>query len=532
VTPHPRKPEHLHGGAPPTAVRGAAYRLALAVCLPLGALALLRWFGVPLGCPGRFVYLYSPIAAYRLQAVPTTLVIAAVLAAGVGLLARAGVGRQTPRTGPGYGLGLVASGLAALAFWSYGAPPQYFNQHFFNIYSPSQDGAFNIEALKVTNVRDYLARFPQRAQTPPAEMRGTRVISNPPGTTLLAVAVDRFLRDRPALADAVAAPIREEAARNPQLAEALYPTAVGVVFFYVLTALWALAAAPLYALGRLYFAPAVAAVYALVCVCTPATLMFTPGKDPAQLLTTAVPLALWLLALRRARWWAAAAAGAAGVLATAVSLVHVWLAAIVLVASLAAVRGAPGELRRVLLRGVLPATVAALATALLLAFGASLNLCATAAAVARAQATVTRGAGAMPLAWQALGVPLFLLFIGPGAWACLLWTVGSGTEGRARDADARFGRWLLLGTGIVLLATIGFTNVETPRLWIPFVPLLVLGAMLQIGFLRPAGPTPARGLAWLLAALVGVQVAASALHWSLTDMRETETRLTEQRFFH
>ena len=43
----------------------------------------------------------------------------------------------------------------------------------------------------------------------------------------------------------------------------------------------------------------------------------------------------------------------------------------------------------------------------------------------------------------------------------------------------QLGVWLIAGTTIVMLATIGFTNAETPRLWIPFVPLVLLGAAMR-----------------------------------------------------
>jgi hypothetical protein len=78
-----------------------------------------------------------------------------------------------------------------------------------------------------------------------------------------------------------------------------------------------------------------------------------------------------------------------------------------------------------------------------------------------------------------------------------------------------------------MLLTVGFTNLETPRLWIPFVPLLLLGSLLRIEALRQ----PSRRVALALAVLVATQVTAAALQWSFMDMRETESRLAEQRYF-
>jgi hypothetical protein len=260
-------------------------------------------------------------------------------------------------------------------------------------------------------------------------------------------------------------------------------------------------------------------------------LLFTPGKDPTQLLTVALPLYLWLLACRRRSIWVAACAGLCLVPALLVSLVHAWIAVVVVVATLLGTRGVPAQPRGLLLRVCFPATGAALLGAAGLYLLCGLDLLATARAVAASQAAVTRGPGAMPLARQLLGVPLFLLLAGPAWWATVLWN--GGRYGRPAFAteeaagSARLGRYLLLGSGLVMLATIGFTNLETPRLWIPFVPLLLLGGLLQLPLLR--GPAARTRL--LLAALVFVQATCSAAHWSLMDMRETETRIVEERFF-
>jgi hypothetical protein len=214
------------------------------------------------------------------------------------------------------------------------------------------------------------------------------------------------------------------------------------------------------------------------------------------------------------------------VLACLASLVHAWVAVIVVVAT---ILGAPADgRRRVLWRVCLPAVGGAVVVIAGLALFSGMNWFATGWSVARAQAEVTRGEEAMPLVWQMLGVPLFLLFAGPALWFVSL----SLPRQRACDADARFGLVLVIGSVLVMLATVGFTNVETPRLWIPFTPLLLLGGALQL----PAFRNPRRTAAGLLAALVFLQFAVSAVQWSLMDARETETRLLEQpdggaRFF-
>lgn len=300
--------------------------------------------------------------------------------------------------------------------------------------------------------------------------------------------------------------------------------AVGLMFLLVLTTLWAASGLVLYGVGRLFVPTAAALAFSLGCVFTPATLLFSPGKDAAQLLTVAVPLYLWLWAYRRDRPWAAVAAGLATVGAVLLSLIHVWAAGITVLATVLAAARSGVPQRRVWRRGVLPALVGFVLGGLGLYFLAGLNLLATALAVARSQAEVTGGASAMPLVWQMLGVPLFLLFAGPAWWVITAPTVFRAE--RARDADAHLGLVLVLAAAGVMLLTVGRTNSEAPRLWIPFVPLLLLGGLLQVR--RWRAPEGGGGF---LAALVLVQIACAALQWSLMDMREAEHRLAFRQFF-
>ncbi len=226
-----------------------------------------------------------------------------------------------------------------------------------------------------------------------------------------------------------------------------------------------------------------------------------------------MPLWLWLRAFRGMRWFPALLAGALFTLACMVSLVHVWLAAVVLVASGLAVRS--GRFWRSV---VLPAAVGAGVAGLALYVCCGANIPAIALAVAKAQAEVTRGPGAMPLSAQALGIPLFLLLAGPALWCNMLWL-----SRRSRsDQNGRFGLYLCVGAGVVMVGTVGFTNMEAPRLWIPFVPLLLLGAGLQLPFYREA----VRPVRLLLAAMVLVQAGCSAAQWSFLDAREAEMRLS------
>jgi hypothetical protein len=492
--------------------------LALSVVVPLAATILLFKLNVPLGKPGKLVYLYSPIVPQRLVAMGWAFVVAALLGAGtwVACSRRAGGSRA--------GLLLMGLGCVAGAAWTYLAPPSFCHQHFFNMQSPSHDGAFLTEAhyVRQVGVREYLREFPVRTETPTEQMRGTRVVSNPPGPTLIAVATLNLLEQSRWLRR-IAYGLGTDQELPPEYAGLVI---VSTGFALALFLFWLLAVPLLYWLARVFFPPPIAAVFTLICFFSPATLLFTPGKDPAQLLTVALPLWLWLLAWRHKRSWIAVLAGGAFAVVCLVSLVHAWIALIVFAATVCAT---PAERqRRVALRMGLPAIGGALVIVAGLALFAGLNLFTTAWSVARAQAEVTRGENAMPLAWQMLGVPLFVMFAGPALWFVGLLL----PRHRLRDSDARLGLFLIIGSATVMLATIGFTNVETPRLWLPFTPLLLLGGALQLSVFRD----PGRKAAVLLAALVFAQFAASATQWSLMDARETETRLLERgdtgpRFF-
>ena len=211
----------------------------------------------------------------------------------------------------------------------------------------------------------------------------------------------------------------------------------------------------------------------------------------------------------------------AAVVVTMVGLIHVWIGLIALGATAWHARRAADRFRPFLLRCLLPGVGGVLLALLALYWALDWNVIATVLAVARSQSEVTRGPEAMPLLWQALGVPLFLLFAGPAFWILAF------QSSDANDDTARLGRYLFVGTATIMIATVGFTNLETPRLWIPFMPLLIIGAATGQTRFRTGRSSAARFLA-LLAAL---QLAGSAIHWSFMDMRESETRIIEQRFF-
>jgi hypothetical protein len=275
-----------------------------------------------------------------------------------------------------------------------------------------------------------------------------------------------------------------------------------------------LAAGPfLWLIGRLFLPAPGAAAFTACALFTPATLLFTPGKDPAQLLSAAAPLWLWLWAVRRDRIAPAALAGVLFLLSCLLSLVHVWVACAALGASLLAPQTMT---RRRMLAHVAAALGGGAACILLLRLGCHYDFFAATLAVARAQAGVTRGPAAMPWIWQALGAPLFLLLAGAALWSTAVWR----SREPAPCRGARFGMALAGGASVILLATVGFTNIEAPRLWIPFGPLLLLGLAAGLDVFHRSDERAIR----VLAMLVVIQVAAAALQWALLDPRESETR--------
>lgn len=490
--------------------------LACAAALPLAVLAALFAAGVPLGKPGKFTYLYTPGALLigKLAVVPIALLPAALAALGVRWTASAA------RRAAGYAL-LVAAVLGMTA-WTYFALPAHVNQHVFNFLSPSHDGAFVVESLQIRDLREYLRDFPQRAATPPEVMKGTRVISNPPATTALVYGVRRWIE----AGYWPAAPLdRFLKAEQVEPAGQRLRMAVALSSAWVLLGLWPLAALFFWLAARLVLPPPAATTFALLATLGPMPVLFAPGKDTAQLLLLAVLLWLWLGAWARRSLARAFFAGVVVVVAFMSSLVFAWLAAVVLVATLAAAaRRSPDSPRAglVLAQFVCASIGVIVCREALRAVG--LDVWAIATSVASAQATVTRGPDAMPFLWQTLGVPLFALLCGPAVWAIpLLRRFGV----RATDFYGRLGSGLLILAALVMLATVGFTNIETPRLWIPFVPLLILGGLLRAG--RETLDSPPV-VAWL-SALVGLQIAAAALAWAFMDMREAEFRLISGRLF-
>lgn len=510
---------------------GDAVVLVCVALVPLALTFLLRLTEVPLGKPGTFTYLYSPDGIFerRVAQLPAALAIAVALACSIWLLCDS---RRLRCVG---GYALLCLGLFATGVWSLVAPPQWRSQLYFNMSSPSHDGAFLEESARLDppgGALEYVRHFPERAGTRKEVMRGTRVISNPPGTTLLAYT----MRDWSARSTFAKGAIDRLLAGEPPEVRSDFRLRAALPFAFALQGIWLVGAVLFFFAARqLLDAPLAAALAVIVAVC-PATLMFTPGKDPAQLCLVAVQVWLGVRAWRDGGWVAAAGFGVVSALAAFVGLVHIWVAILLAVAARFAWRR--GGLASFALRYCLPAGCGALGVAFGLWLVWRVDLLGIIAAVAKAQSAVTRGPESMPWFWQTLGIPLYALFAGPALWFVAL--RGGKLEGveagpragcphhpesRAecpRHPDAgRFGRALVVATAALMVVTVGFTNAETPRLWMPFQWLLLLGLTAY------AAPRLNRRAdrATLLAAVVLIHVAASAIQWSMMDMREAENRL-------
>src|SRR5205823_8006980 len=118
--------------------------ISVSFVVPFAFLIVLHALRIPLG-QGYFHYRYSPVRELRAPRAMAMLPVAAAAAAGVWLLARRS--RNARRGG---GVLLVLSALA-IGAWGWLGPPQAFTQNFFNLTSPSSDGAFLLGAGKITS---------------------------------------------------------------------------------------------------------------------------------------------------------------------------------------------------------------------------------------------------------------------------------------------------------------------------------------------------------------------------------------------
>jgi hypothetical protein len=131
--------------------------------------------------------------------------------------------------------------------------------------------------------------------------------------------------------------------------------------------------------------------------------------------------------------------------------------------------------------------------------------------------------------WFAIGLPIFLLFLAPG-----FWTLGGLTLRRPPWRRMNFGTRLTTCTIAVMLliyVVMGVTY-ELPRLWVAFLPTLLLGLAIDRPLLRATPHAVHRRVAQALALIVIVHVVFTTMHWTLFDARESEYRLSTGKYYH
>jgi hypothetical protein len=487
--------------------------------LVLLALLVLFLSDVPLG-QGYFLVRYSPLAEWRLErTLPLVLVVESLICGAVWTLAH-----RHLRSYVFAGLVLLVIASVGAAAWIGWGPPKPLNQMTFNGTSLSTDGAFVVEAQKGIPLAPYLREFPETLKRSPKDMGGTRVLSNPPLATVLAYAVCRKDRGPQLAPDAqqfgrLERMLIDNADVRPEDAVGL---ADGLRLYAALLVGWLLACWPAYALGRLFLSRAGAAVFATLVMFNPSTVHYSPGKDPAQLLTINLMLWAWFSAWQKRSIGRAILGGAMLAIGCTAGLVHIWVA---MIAVLAVAWESWRDRRAMmsLLRNALGAAAGGLLVCAIAYFTIGWNIPLTLIAVSRRWTELQHTFNMDRQVWYAIGLPIFLLFLSPGVWALLGLSI--------RRWRINFGMRLAICTLAVMLLIYGPLGVtyELPRLWIAFLPTLTLGVAIACPLLRGRGFHKRAAVALVL--IVGVQVVFTALHWTMLDAREAEFRLISHRFY-
>ncbi|MEO6437052.1 MAG: hypothetical protein ABIP55_15015 [Tepidisphaeraceae bacterium] len=492
--------------------RMVAGLLAISFILPFAILLPLMALDVRIG-QGYFAFRYSPVRAARTARTAPVLAIAAAAGAGVWMLAKADRSKRR------VGVALLGAAMLGAGGWVWWAPPSPMNQQFFNARSFSTDGAFVFEAEKIDSLPRYLRGFDDTLRQSPEVMGGTRVLSNPPGTTVGAYGLlrsfppnqsgwfERILRTRYAIP-----------------AESGGTVAAALRFSIALTVLWVLSGAAAYGLGRVFLSPVGAAVFAIMLTFNPCTIHFVPGKDPAQLLTINAMLWAWFLGCKRRSRVLVALAGALLVIGSVFGLVHLWVALVALVATVW--ENSRGGLRESSTNAIV-AALGASAVIVIVYLTLGWNIPATLFAVSSRWSELQRTFDMNRSAWFVIGLPIFLLFLSPGVWTLLGLSV--------RRFRLNFGTRLAICTiaGMFFIYVVMGVTYELPRLWVAFLPTLVLGlAIDSLLFRAPIGVQGEHSrVAKALVVIVIVQIAFTAFHWTLFDARESEYRLVSERYF-
>ena len=477
---------------------------------------------VPLGETGKFVYRYSSFVSQKLLTSAMVIVpIGAVLAA-LWMLAQ-------PRLRvAGYFMATIA--IASLVAWNLWAPLTPMTQHVFNLRSPSHDGAFVEQAEFVHDLSSYLRNFDQLVRRSKEEMRSTRVIANPPGMTVFFHLVFAALPadpNAPSWAERMAGSDGSVTRSTGILLDH------GVKAALACAIVLALAGVAAMGLGRLFLSPMGAFAFAAIVVFNPMTVHFNPGKDPDQLLTVCLMLWAWFAAYQRRSWLLHALAGALLVIGMGVGVIHFWVA----LAGLAATAweamegeskdekggGAASRFRPFLLHSVLPTALGGAAVWLTVWAGLGWNMLATLVAVSQRWSELQPELGYSRGLWLMIGLPNVLVFVGLGLWLVAIASLRR--FGRPRSLGAKLA---LCTLGVMTLTYVIGIPYELPRLWVVFVPPLLLGLMMIQPVCRSYGGQ--RVMMILIVVLIS-HIAATSVHWAFLDARESEYRLQTLRMY-
>lgn len=497
----------------PTALQPTETKAVAVGLFPLLALLILFAIQIPLGQP-HFVLRYTAMLPNRMGRAAIGLAIGMI---GLGVLNQSLSGSDRLRRTAQYSAIFM---FGILILWTFYAPPSYAAQHSFNLLSPSHDGAFVVEARSVESIREYVSgTFYERLNQTPNDMRGRRLLSNPPGLTVISVMLNRLVEGSPGLRSMLVSGFGLDDLDDAHQQSAF---ASSMLLALLMTAIWGGSLAFAYPLCRLWLPPAASAAIACSAVFNPSSVNYTPGKDCMQLFTVLAILFFWMHAYVRKRRLGAALAGIAATLSLLVGLIHVWIVVIVMVSTLWHAfrnRNANPWLRSCLI----PFAAGGLCMSLVLYVTLGWNVFLTTYRVGLRYNEIQLPIITEPFYWALVGLPLFLLFVGPGFWVQAV-----AVRRDVRDGPAVLGGAVLASTILAMTYSYFFANnSETPRLWVPFIPLLQLGMSLRRSPFRRDDPQSRKFCIKLLA----LQLVVTWAQWALMDVRESEWRLTSGRMW-
>ena len=189
--------------------------------------------------------------------------------------------------------------LAALSFWSLKSATQLRQagpaSNYFYFTAAIGPGGFVGQAMKADRAGEYLRDFPAIASRHWSEFGGTRVVSNPPGTTLLIYGCRRMLEASPALLRHYASDVAGEEPPSGddagESARARLLRALALFVPEVFLLLIALGMLPLWWLAHEFLPASQAPIASVTAALVPSLFVFSFAKDGFQ-----VSIALWF-------WW-------------------------------------------------------------------------------------------------------------------------------------------------------------------------------------------------------------------------------------